>query len=740
MPSHEKSSLEAGLVALKQGNYYAAITQLEPIAGNQNQSNTCLQAQVGLVMAYARTGEGSKAIALCQNLIESSNPQVKEWATRALEHLNKRQKRNQKGKNIETGFIKFDNSLDSPQVDAESSSEQLEGVIKNNISTTSPELANPDLLGSVSKIVTQPVNIYWRQARRAKIWQPLRKPNWLLSILSCLLAAGTFMALFWVLQALLKFAMDLTNQILDKLPYLKPLPLLYSNPSLFILVLLLVLMGLSPWLIDALLASFYNQQNLSKEVLHTHSRETFRIIQRTCQQRHWGIPKLRVLPISAPIMLSYGNLPKTARITVSQGLLDQLSDDEIATIYALALGQIGRWDFYVMSLALLVTMPFYKLYQQASTWGDNSKKKIWRWANIGLASLSYGIWCLLTGTTLLNSRFRLYYSDRQASEITGNPNGLIRALLKTAIGVAADIQRQEHTSWQMESLNLLAPVSYQQSLSLGSIVGHLPLEIFLMWESFNPYRRWFTINNSHPLMGDRIERLCQISRHWHLEPELRLTTQESCQVKLQSFLLQIAPWFGIPVSFLLAVMFWLVWQTAFAIHLLNLKWIYDDWHFVTGFLMIGFSIGTVMRINAFFPEIRPFNLQADEQLSQLLTDPSVLPIDSVSVRLVGKLLGRRGTANSLAQDLILQSSTGLVKLHHISWLGQSINPQEWIGRQIIVTGWLRRGATPWIDIQTLETQGGKTINSPHPIWSTVLAVIAQAWGAYIMLTAQFVVG
>ncbi len=109
MPSHAKSSLEAGLVALKQGNYQTAIAQLEPIASSHH-GTASLQAQVGLVMAYARIGEASKAIAISQNLIESNNPQVQEWATRALEHLTKRKKRDQEPKNVETGFVAFDNS------------------------------------------------------------------------------------------------------------------------------------------------------------------------------------------------------------------------------------------------------------------------------------------------------------------------------------------------------------------------------------------------------------------------------------------------------------------------------------------------------------------------------------------------------------------------------------------------------------------------------------------------------
>ncbi|MEL6306479.1 MAG: hypothetical protein AAFQ20_17090, partial [Bacteroidota bacterium] len=60
--------------------------------------------------------------------------------------------------------------------------------------------------------------------------------------------------------------------------------------------------------------------------------------------------------------------------------------------------------------------------------------------------------------------------------------------------------------------------------------------------------------------------------------------------------------------------------------------------------------------------------------------------------------------------------------------------QDFIGRKVSVTGWLRRGATPALDIQTLKVQSGKVVNSPHPIWSTILTVAAFAWGSYIVLT------
>ncbi len=708
MPSHAESCLEAGLAALKQGNYYTAIANLEPLAKNQSHDKICLQAQVGLVMSYARTGEVSKAIALCQNLIANSNPQVQEWAILALEHLHKR--KNQKKKSRKTNT-------------------QLVTSLKTAHKKTQTAYAGADGI-----TIIKPVSIYWRNARRAKVWQPLSKPN---IIPSRLLALGTFMALFWMCREMFQFLLGLTNQILYQLPYLEPIQIFYHDLSILILGLFVILMVLSPWLIDWLLTRFSGQEELSKEKLNSYSRETLRVLQRACQERRWPTPQLKILPISAPIIISYGNLPRTARITVSQGLLEQLADDEIAAIYALSLGQIGRWDFAVMSLVLLVTMPLYGIYQQVSVWGNQHHNKIWRWPGTILAAINYIIWCLFTGTAALNSRLRLYHSDRLAAEITGNPNGLIRALLKLSIGIAHDISLKEQTCWQLESLNLLAPVAYQHSIILGSTAGHLPFESFLKWENFHPYRQWFTINSCHPLMGDRIERLCQIANHWHLDSELYQTNPpKPIRIKPQAFCLQIAPWLGIPLGIMFAGLIWLIWQTAYALHLLNLKWIYDNWSFIIGFMLIGFSIGTVMRINILFPDITAANVQKNENFINLLADPAILPIDSVRVRFTGRLLGRPGIGNCLAQDLILQSSQGLMKLNHIPWLGKSFNPQDLIGKQITVTGWLRRGGTPWIDVQTLETPGGKKIHSPHPIWSTVIAVVAQAWGAYIMLTVS----
>ncbi|MEM9922361.1 MAG: M48 family metalloprotease [Cyanobacteria bacterium P01_D01_bin.50] len=746
MSSDSKASLKAGLAALKEEDYPTAKIILEDVAARDDDTHQSLQAQIGLVVAYSRSGEISMAIALCESLIQSDRSQVQQWAEKSLKQLKKQNIK----KNTEpdsTGFVAFESpdeevetafiSLSTPPPPPPSflTSEAIDTSPLKETAAKRRKKPHGDRIASVNSIKTKRdnrnENIHWRLGRRAKVWQPLPKRNF---IRLRLVGFGTFITLFFLVEALVKLVMELINNILVALPFLEPIQLLYKNPTFLLLGIFLILLVVSPWLIEWLLCNFYGKKTLKRESLNTYSREAVRVLQRYCQPRGRSLPPLGILPIATPIAFTFGHLPRTARIVVSQGLLEQLADDEIAAIFACQLGQIARIDCTVVSLVMAIAIPVYQVYQLICRQADNISNRIGRTVVGIIGNGVYGIWCLLTGTGLWLSRIRTYLNDRIGAEVTGNPNALIRALLKIAIGNADDILKVELTSWQLESLSLLMPVSHKQSLWLGSLAPNTTFESLLMWDYLNPYRQWFVINNSHPLMGERLQRLCKIARHWHVEPELYLETQQPLKLKRQPFLLQTAPFLGLFIGTAFALFFWLAWHAAFTLHLINLKWIYDDWQFAQGFMLIGFSIGILIRINFLFPNIKTETLQTSESLPELLANPATLPIDSTPVEFRGKLLGRRGCSNYLGQDLILQVGNSLVKLHHISWLGQSANPQDFIGRTVSVTGWLRRGATPWLDIQTLKTQSGKTLNSPHPIWSAILSVAIFAAGTYIILT------
>ncbi len=694
MASDPKLSLEAARKALQQGNYPTAIAHLKALCQTELDTTVQVKAQIEQ-LTNTHNSESDQAIAFCQILTGSSNPQVQAWAVRQqaeLSHL-----LSSASENDSTGFVAFDirSKEDLGQGSEEHKGTRGQGGLgdKEDLGTRrlgrektlathhSPPATRNSQLHSFNPKSKTSSPFIWTQAGRAQRWGNLPPVNLLpFWLLQC----GSAIALFWLLLNLLKFVMAFTNDLLVKLPYLEPFQPFYRDPSQWLMLTLVLLLCLLPWLLNALLRLFYGLQPLSIETLSSHSGEASRLLQRYCRQRGWRLPRLGILPTSAPLVLTYGNLPRTSRIVVSQGLLDQLADDEIATIYAAQLGHIACWDFAAMSLFMLIIQLPYIFYWKVSIWADKLANNILRAIAAALTSLAYGLWFLLSLPALWLSQLRIYYSDRFATELTGNPNGLVRALLKMTQGVAEDIQQQGHTSWLLESWNLLTTVSYHQAIAYSSLHSIANFEAALAWDCVNPARYWLCINNSHPLLGDRLLRLNRIAHYWRLNSELNLPSCQSeqqgrhgrvgnkgtkgqgnkgkFQSKIQnpksqiptlvtrhSLLLQTCPYLGIAFGFALAGLMWLVGGIGYSLAIAQLAWMWGDWGLMWGCIPIGLSIGIFIRINTLFPDVKPLVL-TNPNLPELLANPATLPVNSQPLRLQGKLLGRCGISNWLGQD------------------------------------------------------------------------------------------
>ncbi|MEG4495180.1 zinc metalloprotease HtpX [Microcoleus sp. D3_18_C4] len=814
--SSAKQSLEAGLAALKQQDYPTAIALLESVTQTAANQPSGIRAQMGLVAAYKATGNVKEAIALCSSLAKSPNSQVKNWADRALKELTPPRPPKppeNKPKSAETppqtGFVAFDAATksakksiggDRPTVDKKTGFLPLEPVVEpenaksqpispppppptrqtsepENSTETAPDTAKisgENSSGSPTDIpgVASPdtYQLTWRQAGRvAKSPRPL-KPLKLLEFR--VQAVASAIALFFLARFVLQFLLTNTNSLLvqlyifTRLPIFAPIQLFYRDPTPFVQMVFGLLLASSPWLIDALLKLFCGIETLRWSVLSKHSKEASRVLRSFCTKQNMPVPVLKLLPLNVPVAFSYGGLPRFARIAVSRGLLEQLTDDEIATIFARELGHISHWDFAPMSLALLVIQIPYLIYWQVAHWQERLcdlmtiefLRSAVKFVAAAISATSYGIYKLFRWPMLWLSRRRVYFSDRTAAEITGNPNGLTRALAKIAIGIAANIEQQKQTSFFLESFDLLLPVGVGQAVILGSAALHAPLEQILLWDVSNRERNWLTVNRAHPLLGERLKLLALYAQFWQLETELDLANagvpEQPRKGKLSLFksilefkdsklFLQGAPFFGIPMSLAIVGVLWLIGWIFSRTSFWQLDWLWGDRSIIWGCLPIGFSIGTLMRINYFFPDIIPRET-ASPSLPEILSNPDSLPLDAEPVRLEGQLLGRSGMNNWLGQDLILQTATGLVRLHHVSRFGyigslwpflfkETTRPSDLIGTSVVATGWLRRGATVAIDLESLRTQGGRVSDSGHPIWSAILAFAAAFWGAYIII-------
>ena len=664
---------------------------------------------------------------------------------------------------------------------------------ENRTASPSPNtfIRGPETIiqSSSMEIVYRP---HWRNAGRAVKWKPLRPFR---SIRYWIIQLGTVVAMFWLLRAGLKTVMWAINEALYRLPWVWPIQWLYGDPIWLVIGSLVVLMLALPWLMDGLLRWVYGSKPLPLLQMTREKPEVSRLLQRFVRQKRRPLPQLRLLPLDVPLIFTYGNWPRTARIVMSQGLLDQLEDDEIAALCASELGHIQYWNFMVMSWATLIVQIPYLIYQLCSDWGDELKRagKLTIPTQIGtpksttqlpktqppktqspttrrspakaskpklealqkfaasilpetlaaIAAIAYGIHRLVRWPVLWLSRVRLYYCDRAGAETTGNPNGLTRALLKLAVGMAQDIQRRNETRYILESFELLLPVSARQATTLGSLYAYTALEPILYWDYANPYRRWLSVNHSHPPLGDRLRLLSAYARYWQLEPELDLIEAQKRRSSASLFdptlLRQGAPFFGLLFGLALALLLWAVGWVDDLRRGLWFSWMVGDQSLLYALPLVGVSFGIFLRINAFFPDIHPRNLDPNPELPVLLANPDAIPLDSEPIQFQGTLVGRPGIGNWLNQDLMLQTTTGLIKLHHISWMGpvgnliQAFHASVLIGHPVLITGWFRRGATPWIDVETIRGAKTKLKGGGHPVWSTILGLIVTIWGVIIII-------
>ena len=822
-------SFQAGQDAFRQGDYETAIAHFQGTIEIELDPQILTSTRQSLVLAYWRSNRQQDAIAFCQEL--ARDPEENPWAAKTYQDLVLR-------------YRKQSPPRSHPLED------RKQATGKRQLPTA---YQSPSEAAAAAVFVS---GREWRNAERAKTWKRLKAPQewkfWLRGAIAALI-------LFWVVRGSLDWGMDLINYLLVKLPLVQPIQLLYRDPTLILFLALLILFAVSTWLLDGLFKYFYKLEPFKFSQLASRYPETAKVLQQLATQYKISRPQLGLLPTNAPFALAYGNLPRNARIVVSDALLEQLEDDELATIIALHFSQIVKRDFIFFSGAIALLQIPFTLYWQIAKWGEKLSDRIpsaypqfisllLRWVSGLGATLFYGAYSLWRLPLLYFSRQRLYYSDRLAAEFTGNPNALSRALLKIAVGIAKQIEQRQETIWILEGFDLLMPVGYRQALSVGSLPDKTPFADVLAWECTNDYRYWLGLFESHPLIGDRIYLLNRYANFWQLSLEIDLPTlikpkEKQRRFKIEEFfclfltlyLGYLTSWIdwdrglqqsiysiifiiitlfltarlqkykdilvlllvvlsyengmnlvsifiiflaillldnqlnieklknsykALPLlqsSLLFGLLFGLtarisLWTLGLASDYLSawvrfplwrLIWLYNNVNpFLDACILAAFSFCVIAWINDYFPNIRISPTRKDPRIEDLLSNPKSLPPSDRGIRLTGQLMGRKGISNWLAQDLMLKTSTGSIRLNFVSKLGalgnlfpMSIRPEQFCDRKVTISGWFRRGSVPWIDVDEIHTTGAKSIRSGYPVWVTILAVLAALWSAWSIWNA-----
>ena len=588
---------------------------------------------------------------------------------------------------------------------------------------------------------------------RAARWKPIRPflglPFYLLKALTLVGLVGIPAGLLASVQLILSVGMDLKNKVL---PFWYHSPIAIEIPWLFFTLLAVFAIVTSPWAIALLIRTHHPISPMTTSTLAQYSPEAHRLLQRIAQESAIPLPTLVLIDSPLPIALSYGFGPKFATIAVSQGILTALNESEIAALYAQEIAHIAHWTTPLLSGSVVLQAMPYLAYIAASRLGDRvtlQSKRSFRFAILGgllkglsnlcglAASGFYALYCGVRWTGLWLSRSRTYYSDRIVCNGTGNPNGLVKVLLKLTQATRKAIVMHGSMPMDLELLEPLLPINLNESISTRKLksIGAIKID------------RWWEINQSQIPLSVRFSRLMPTARSWQIKP-LFDRPEQPWNWMLGSFVQTWAkPWVWAVMGYAIA---WALWGMGWVTYLLGwsrLAWLGSDYDLFLGLPLLGFGLGTFVRFNAFFPDLPASFLHADDRASipERLTstngnDNGLAP---EQVMLIGILAGRSGIANWLAQDLWLITDQGDYLALHVTsktgpfglGLARSLNQwsiAEQVGQSIVVSGWLRQGVTPWIDAEAVRV-GSRVIRSEHQFATVMIGAISVAIGLYIAL-------
>lgn len=500
----------------------------------------------------------------------------------------------------------------------------------------------------------------------------------------------------------------------------------------------LLVFFISPWVMDLIQGWLYHTRWVNLQDVARLSPEAAQVIQRVCTERNLTQPRLGIIEDQNPTAFTYGSLPNSARLVVSQGLFTYLDEEEVATVYAHELGHIVHWDFAVMTLAATLVQITYLIYvfvrNGLSRWGDDDNKAA---GALGAAAIaSYLFYWLGTYLVLYLSRTREYFADHFAAETTGNPNALSRALVKIAYGILEQGEQSKEPSKLIEGTRALGIYDPKAAYTTGTAYRLATkserLGRVFLWDMFNPWAGWIELASTHPLTGKRVRALSTYAEQLGLETQFdmaRVVAEGKYLDKGKLYanffldlLLYLGEFLGLAAGLLIALALYFILQ----IH---------TWRLFAVCGLVGLGIGILTKAMVMYPDLS--RAPAADVLT-VMSDPYASPLRGQPVRLQGELIGRGDAGYAFGSDLQLQDASGLMFLRYASRFGGLGNflfgmtqVKQMIGQRVTVRGWFRRSLAPWVDLVNLRNDRMEVGSYPR-FWRLVSGWGAIALGLFVL--------
>jgi heat shock protein HtpX len=177
------------------------------------------------------------------------------------------------------------------------------------------------------------------------------------------------------------------------------------------------------WNSDKVLLSMYG----ARPVDQTSEPELYRLVAKLAQQAGLPMPKVYITENPQPNAFATGRSPEHAAVCVTTGLLQQVSQEELAGVLAHELGHVKHRDTLTMTIVAVMAGAISMLANMAFFMGgDRDRNNPLGIVGVILVTLLAPIGAMLVQAAI--SRSREFEADRAGAEITGRPLWLASAL------------------------------------------------------------------------------------------------------------------------------------------------------------------------------------------------------------------------------------------------------------------------------------------------------------------------
>jgi len=493
---------------------------------------------------------------------------------------------------------------------------------------------------------------------------------------------------------LLTLTFGLIFAVATALIYKLHMPLRYGLYASIIVVGLQYLVN--PYIIELLF-----RINFERDIKYTDP-QLYEFLERTCAKLKMKMPKIGFIDDGNPNAFTYGHIPRNARIVLTTGLLDVLTEEELEAVVAHELGHIKNYDFIFMTIVSVIPMILYQIYSYT---GRNKNN-----ATYVIGLMAYGAYILSQYALLFYSRIREYYADDFSMRISNSNEALSNALIKIAYGFTKMENKKPIKANALGIVNNLQSQGFVLS-NYRALENGEAIEKLMAWDTKSIWGKLYELNSTHPLTAKRIMAM----KGKYIE------NAGFCLNSIISFIeeviVNLLPYGIFLVIALPNLMENLVLSELFGSFVMG---VYQS--FVSNPINLSI-LGLALIIKHYFIYRKKHETRTIEEL---LIREDASPIKGIAAVLEGTITGKGIPGLFYSEDLVLDDGTGIMILDYkqpikiLEFLFGTFMADELIGKRVKVIGWYKRGNRPYFVCKSIIVNG-KKINCYSYLVNKVLA-------------------